>query len=132
VSYFGELLENRCLYELADMPVKANTAMDREARKRATSVYLVQRAVPMLPPQLCEQLCSLVPDVERLAFSAFFDIDSDGRVIQKRFAKTIIRSCAKLSYADAQGVITGQAIDGSKVVGDASAVSEDIKALQVS
>ena len=74
--------------------VKANTALDREARKRAISVYLVQRAVPMLPPQLCEELCSLVPDTERLAFSAFFEIDREGRVTEKRFAKTIIQYVA--------------------------------------
>jgi protein SSD1 len=76
---------------LADSSVKPNTALDREARKRATSVYLVQRAVPMLPPQLSEQLCSLIPDVERLAFSAFFDIDADGRVVGKSFARSIIK-----------------------------------------
>lgn len=71
--------------------MKANTALDREARKRATSVYLVQRAVPMLPPQLSEQLCSLIPDVERLAFSAFFDIDKEGRVVGKEFVRSIIK-----------------------------------------
>jgi protein SSD1 len=71
--------------------VKANTALDREARKRATSVYLVQRAVPMLPPQLSEELCSLQPDVERLAFSATFTIDKEGNVLKKEFGRTIIR-----------------------------------------
>lgn len=71
--------------------VKANTALEREARKRATSVYLVQRAVPMLPPQLSEELCSLVPSVDRLAFSAFFTIDKDANIVNKRFARTIIK-----------------------------------------
>lgn len=67
--------------------VKTNTALDRDARKKATSVYLVQRAVPMLPPALSEELCSLVPDVERLAFSAFFTMSKDGRVLGSSFSK---------------------------------------------
>jgi protein SSD1 len=71
--------------------VKPNTALDRDARKRGTSVYLVQRAVPMLPPVLSEQLCSLVPGEDRLAFSATFTISSEGRVSAKWFGKTIIR-----------------------------------------
>lgn len=71
--------------------VKPNTALDRDARKRATSVYLVQRAVPMLPPALSEEICSLKPGKERLAFSATFTIADDGKVTNKRFEKTIIR-----------------------------------------
>ncbi|KAK4687107.1 protein SSD1, partial [Tremellales sp. Uapishka_1] len=111
--------------------VKTNTSMDRDARKRATSVYLVQRAVPMLPPQLCEELCSLVPGVERLAFSATFQLDEDGNVLEKSFERTIIKSCAKLAYADAQAVIDGKSIDGAKVGSGhaASDVEDDIKNL---
>ena len=71
--------------------VKSNMALDREARKRATSVYLVQRAVPMLPPQLSEELCSLQPGVERLAFSASFTLDKDANVVSRNFSKTIIK-----------------------------------------
>lgn len=71
--------------------VKPNTALDRDARKRATSVYLVQRAVPMLPPALSEQLCSLVPGQERLAFSVIFTMTKDAKVVKKWFGKTIIR-----------------------------------------
>jgi len=70
--------------------VKPNTPLDRDARKRATSVYLVQRAVPMLPPALSEQLCSLVPGQDRLAFSAVFTFDADGKLVKKWFGKTII------------------------------------------
>ncbi|WVO21500.1 uncharacterized protein IAS62_002809 [Cryptococcus decagattii] len=87
--------------------VKANTQLDREARKRATSVFLVQRAVPMFPPVLSEDLCSLVPDTERLTFSAIFTVDEEGNVLQKKFAKTIIKSCAKLTYDDALTVVNG-------------------------
>jgi protein SSD1 len=88
--------------------VKANTPLDRDARKRATSVYLVQRAVPMLPPALSEQLCSLLPGQDRLAFSVIFTMDTEGKVLRKWFGKTIIRSIAKLAYSDAQRVIDGQ------------------------
>jgi protein SSD1 len=71
--------------------VKSNTALDRDARKRATSVYLVQRAVPMLPPMLSEQLCSLLPGQDRLAFSVIFTMDADAKVQKKWYGKTIIR-----------------------------------------
>lgn len=76
--------------------VKPNTALDRDARKRATSVYLVQRAVPMLPPTLSEQLCSLVPGEERFAFSIVFTLTEDARIINKWFGRTIIRYPAPL------------------------------------
>ncbi|WVR09339.1 hypothetical protein IAU60_006405 [Kwoniella sp. DSM 27419] len=110
--------------------VKANTAIDREARKRATSVYLVQRAVPMLPPQLSEELCSLVPHVERLTFSAMFTFDKEGNVLDKKFAKTIIKSNAKLSYGDAQNVVSGGSLDPSKIAGsDVAEIEADIKTL---
>jgi len=71
--------------------VKPNTALDRDARKRATSVYLVQRCVPMLPPPLSEQLCSLLPGEDRLAFSVIFTMNREGKVLKKWFGKTIIR-----------------------------------------
>lgn len=77
--------------------VKPNTALDRDARKRATSVYLVQRAVPMLPPTLSEQLCSLRPGEDRLAFSVVFTMTEDSRVLKKWFGKTVIRCVPSLS-----------------------------------
>jgi len=77
--------------------VKPNTALDRDARKRATSVYLVQRSVPMLPPSLSEQLCSLVPGQDRLAFSSIFTMTKDARVSKKWFGKTVIRQVSPSS-----------------------------------
>jgi protein SSD1 len=71
--------------------VKPNTALDRDARKRSTSVYLVQRAVPMLPPDLSEALCSLIAGEERLAFSVIFTLTEDARIIKKWFGRTIIK-----------------------------------------
>lgn len=111
--------------------VKPNTAVDREARKRATSVYLVQRSVPMLPPQLSEQLCSLVPGVERLAFSAIFTLDRDARVLEQKFERTIIKSCAKLAYADALDVIEGGGLSKDKG-GAGKEIEDDIRRLTVS
>lgn len=71
--------------------VKPNTALDRDARKRATSVYLVQRAVPMLPPALSEQLCSLLPGQERLAFTVIFTMTKEAKVVKKWFGRTIVK-----------------------------------------
>nr|GAT59474.1 cell wall biogenesis protein phosphatase [Mycena chlorophos] len=112
--------------------VKPNTALDRDARKRATSVYLVQRAVPMLPPALSEQLCSLVPGQDRLAFSTIFTMSKDGNVLKKWFGKTIIKSAAQLSYKDAQNVIEGKGLGSAPVAPDHAAVDieHDIKILE--
>ncbi len=88
--------------------VKPNTALDRDARKRATSVYLVQRAVPMLPPALSEELCSLAPGEERLAFSVVLTLTKEGKIIKKWFGKTVVKSVAKLSYGMVQGVLDGE------------------------
>ncbi|KAI9001028.1 hypothetical protein BD414DRAFT_511631 [Trametes punicea] len=111
--------------------VKPNTALDRDARKRATSVYLVQRSVPMLPPTLSEQVCSLLPGQERLAFSVIFTMTKDAKVVKKWFGKTIIKSAAKLSYDDAQGVIEGKSLGDVPVIPehDAAGVAHDIKVL---
>jgi protein SSD1 len=127
--------------------VKPNTALDRDAKKRATSVYLVQRAVPMLPPALSEELCSLVPGKDRLAFSVIFTMTSDAKVSKKWFGRTVIRqvsclvdfrltkvgfrSSAKLTYKHAQDAIDGKLLGDVPVSPehDASAIQNDIKVL---
>ncbi|KZT20354.1 RNB-domain-containing protein [Neolentinus lepideus HHB14362 ss-1] len=111
--------------------VKPNTALDRDARKRATSVYLVQRAVPMLPPTLGEELCSLKPGQERLSFSIIFTMTKDAKVLNKWIGKTIVRSAAKLKYADAQGVIEGKILGDVPVAPEhtAQALEHDIRIL---
>ncbi len=113
--------------------VKPNTPLDRDARKRATSVYLVQRAVPMLPPALSEQLCSLLPGQDRLAFSVVFTLDSDAKVVKKWFGKTIIRSAAKLTYSNAQRVIDDQPLEEVEVDSGhkATDIERDILTLKV-
>ncbi|KAI0053558.1 RNB-domain-containing protein [Auriscalpium vulgare] len=112
--------------------VKPNTALDRDARKRATSVYLIQRVVPMLPPALSEELCSLNPGQERLTFSVVLTLSTDAKVIKKWFGKTIIKSAAKLSYSNVQDVLDGKSLGDVSVTPehDAAAIEHDIKALQ--
>ena len=110
--------------------VKLGSALDRDARKRGTSVYLVQRAVPMLPPTLCEELCSLVPNVERLAFSAVFTLTEEGHVVDTWYGRTVINSCAQLAYSDAQEVIEGRSLPKNKLSDDlAPLVADDITSL---
>jgi DIS3-like exonuclease 2 len=85
--------------------------LDGEAKKRATSIYLVQKVIPMLPPLLCEELCSLNPNVDRLAFSCIWRMNEDGTLVsgwQPWYGRTVIRSCAKLDYYTAQRMITGE------------------------
>lgn len=87
--------------------VHPETMLDREAQDRSTSIYLIQRMLPMLPRILCEELCSLNPGVDRLAFSVMWDINPSGDVLDHWIGRTIIRSCCKLSYQHAQEIIDG-------------------------
>lgn len=88
--------------------VTPGSLMDREAFKRATSVYLVDRTIPMLPPQLSEDLCSLMPNVDRLTFSAVFRVTPDNRVVDRRFTKGIIRSARRFTYDEADAALSGK------------------------
>jgi ribonuclease R len=85
--------------------VRTGTALDREAYNRATSVYLVDRTVPMLPERLSNGLCSLVPKQDRLCFSAIFELDQEGRIEQEWFGRTVIHSDRRFSYEEAQEVL---------------------------
>ncbi|KAJ2395675.1 hypothetical protein GGI23_004213 [Coemansia sp. RSA 2559] len=88
--------------------VRPNTALDIQARQRATTTYMVQRAYPMLPSMLCEDLCSLNPGVDRLAFSVMWEMDPTTATVKSTwFGRTIINSACKLAYDDAQHVIDG-------------------------
>lgn len=85
--------------------VKTQTALDKEALDRATSVYLVDRTVPMLPEKLSNRLCSLRPREDKLCFSAVFDINPKGKVVKRWFGKTIINSDYRFDYEEAQKTI---------------------------
>ena len=86
--------------------VRPGTALDREAYKRSTSVYLCDRVVPMLPEELCNGVCSLVPNEDRLAFSVFMTFDRNGEMVKREFAKSIIRSKARFTYEQVMAVIS--------------------------
>ena len=89
--------------------VKEGSCIDKEAEKRATSVYLVDRTIPMLPERLCNLLCSLRPNDEMLAYSAIFEMNDKAEVKKSRIVKTVIKSDRRFTYEEAQAVIeTGE------------------------
>ena len=89
--------------------VKEGSSIDKEAEKRATSVYLVDRTIPMLPERLCNMLCSLRPNEEKLAYSAIFEMNDKAEVKNSRIVKTVIKSDRRFTYEEAQAVIeTGE------------------------
>ena len=89
--------------------VHPNTIIDKEAQKRATSVYLVDRTIPMLPERLSNGLCSLRPNEEKLTFSAIFEMDHKANVVNSRIGRTVIKSDRRFTYEEAQAIIeTGE------------------------
>ena len=85
--------------------VKEGDIIDREASRRATSVYLVDRTIPMLPERLCNQLCSLRPNEEKVAFSVIFNINSKAEILSSRIARTVINSDRRFTYEEVQQTI---------------------------
>lgn len=84
------------------------TAIDKEARKRGTSVYLVDATIPMLPHQISGGVASLKADEDRLAFTAMFILDKNAKVVSRRFEKSVIRSKKRFTYEEAQEVLDKQ------------------------
>jgi ribonuclease R len=89
--------------------VRPKTALDDEARERGTSIYLVDRTIPMLPEILSNDLCSLNPNEDKYAFSAVFVMSMDGEVKERWFGKTLINSDKRFSYEEAQKVLDNRA-----------------------
>ena len=85
--------------------VKENTLLDKEAKSRATSVYLSDRVVPMLPETLSNDLCSLNPNEDKNVFSVLVEIDSKSNIINTEFTKSLIKSDERMSYEEAQFVL---------------------------
>ncbi len=85
--------------------VREGTALDAEAYARGTSVYLVNEVTPMLPERLSNDLCSLKPNVDRLTYSVFMDVDDEGTVLDYRIAKSVIHSARRFTYEEVQKVI---------------------------
>ena len=89
--------------------VTPSSIIEREAQSRATSVYLVDRVVPMLPEHLSNGICSLRPDEDKLTFSCIFEMDENAQVINSHIARTVTRSDRRFTYEEAQAVIeTGE------------------------
>lgn len=88
--------------------VQEGTRLEEEALNRATSVYLVDRTIPMLPEKLSNNLCSLRPHEDKLTFSAVFEMTHDGRVVNEWFGRTVIHSDHRFSYEDAQEVLENE------------------------
>ncbi len=111
---------NSQLYEvgvhIADVShyVKEGTIIDKEAQKRATSVYLVDRTIPMLPEHLCNFICSLRPDEEKLCYSVIFVMDDEANVKQWHLAHTVIRSDRRYAYEEVQQLLEDNGVvDGT-------------------
>lgn len=85
--------------------VREHTALDRDARNRGFSVYLVDRTIPMLPEALSNHVCSLNPNEDRLTFSAVFELDRNGNIKNRWFGKTVIHSAKRFSYEEAQEIL---------------------------
>ena len=87
--------------------VKPGTPVDKEAQARGTSVYLVDRTVPMLPEKLCNKLCSLRPDEDKLTFSAVFEMTPKAEIVHRWVGRTVIRSDRRYNYEEVQEIILG-------------------------
>ena len=104
-------LSNSKLYEvgvhIADVShyVKEGSIIDKEAQKRATSVYLVDRTIPMLPEHLCNYICSLRPDEEKLCYSVVFVLDAEAKIQSWRLVHTVIRSNRRFAYEEVQEIL---------------------------
>ncbi|VVD04314.1 unnamed protein product [Leptidea sinapis] len=85
-----------------------NTILDEKVAEKATTIYMVENTYHMLPDELC-MLCSLFPGVDKLAFSVFWEITPDARIVNTRFAKTVIQSCCQLAYDHAQAILENKA-----------------------
>lgn len=88
--------------------VKVNSDIDKEAYRRATSIYLVDRTIPMLPDKLCNQICSLRPDEDKLAYSVVFKMDEKAYIVDYEICHTVIRSNRRFTYEEAQQRIEEQ------------------------
>jgi ribonuclease R len=98
--------------------VPEGSVIDREAYLRGTSVYYPERAVPMLPERLSNGLCSLRPHSSRLTVSAFLDFDRDGRVLERRFAETVIRSTRRMTYEEVRRLLSEPRPEDGPAYGD--------------
>ena len=107
--------------------VEEQTALDEEAYQRGTSVYLVDRVIPMLPERLSNELCSLRPDEDKLCMSVIVDMDEEAKVLKYKICRTVIRSNYRLTYRQAQDILEQK--ECSMVGTDLPVVSQAIQGL---
>ena len=110
--------------------VSPGSAVDKEARERGTSVYLVDRTVPMLPEKLCNKLCSLRPHEDKLTFSVVAEIDPKGNIKNRWIGRTIINSDYRFDYGQAQSIIeAGEPTKSAENVGEAILILNGLAAI---
>lgn len=111
--------------------VREESALDQEARARGTSVYLVDRVIPMLPAKLSNELASLNPHVPRLTLSAFITVDRDGQVVRSRFSQSLIETRQRLTYDAVNRVLAGDLSELGQEIGawlkEAHGVAETLR-----
>ncbi len=107
--------------------VQPNTIIDKEAQKRATSVYLVDRTIPMLPEHLSNGICSLRPDEEKLTFSAIFELDQKANVVNSRIGRTVIKSDRRFTYEEAQEIIETGKGDFAKEIAALNSLAQELR-----
>ncbi len=108
--------------------IEAGSALDKEAYKRATSVYLPDRVLPMLPERLSNELCSLRPNEDKYTFSAIFQINGKGAVRDTWLGKTVIHSDRRFSYEDVQEIIEGAEGDHKEVIHILNGIAQSLRA----
>jgi len=107
--------------------VRPETAIDKEAYERGTSVYLVDRTIPMLPEKLSNNLCSLNPNEDKLCYSTVFDLDDNAKVHKEWFGRTIINSDRRFNYDQAQEIIETRQGDFSEVILQVHELSQKLR-----
>lgn len=105
--------------------VRPNTTIDDEAYQRGTSVYLVDRVIPMLPEELCNDKCSLKPGEDKLCMSIVFTMDAEANVLKHKICRTVIRSDVRLNYDEAQSMLSSASTVGRPSVDRRLTVGED-------
>jgi ribonuclease R len=107
--------------------IQPDSALDKEALDRATSVYLVDRVIPMLPERLSNGLCSLRPKEDKLCFAAVFELDEEAHVIEEWFGKTIIHSDRRFTYEEVQQIIEDKAGDYNEEIAKLNALAYKLR-----